>query len=126
MLAALPTSLEIGGWLLCLVAVFGGVNQVLKVLDRLKEYPTPRDTYAPKGDYAARGELKELAKRLDDLAGEFREADAALRGEIKHDRELANGAAEARADKLHSRIDEVLAAVSELRGRVDAGRFVRK
>src|SRR6266496_5925964 len=109
-LAEVTTSLEIGGWMLCLFALAGGVNSVLKLCDRTKEHPPPRDTYQLKGDYATRRELDAIEKELDELGTEFRERIEKVRDEMKHDAEVNTAAAIARAEKFHARIDEVLAA----------------
>jgi hypothetical protein len=112
-----PTSLEIGGWVLCLFGLAGGVNQVLKIFDRTKEHPPPRDTYQLKGDYVTRRELDALDKDLGELADDV----AKLREKIEHDAEVSAAAATARAEKIHGRIDEVLSAMSDLRERVGRG-----
>jgi len=117
-----PTSLEIGVWLVCLVAVVAGVNQVMKLLDRFREHPPPRDTYQVKGDYVTREEFKDLADVVDELAGEMRESIAEVRRETAHDREIAAAAAEARAEKLHTRISDVLVHLT----RIEMSRQPRK
>ena len=109
-----PTSLEIGAWLVCLVAVIAGVNQVMKLFDRFKETPPPRDTYQVKGDYVTHRELKELQDRVDELSGELRESIADVRREMAHDKEMSNAAAEARAEKLHTRISDVLVHLTRI------------
>jgi|KBSSwiStaDraftv2_1062776.scaffolds.fasta_scaffold00424_32 hypothetical protein len=111
-----PTPLELAGWLGCLVAVVMGINQVMRLLDRFKETPTPRDTYQVKGDYVTQRELKDVREDVDALAGELRESITEVRREMAHDKEVNQAAAEARAQNIHKRVDEVLAAVSELRG----------
>lgn len=108
--------MEVGIWLVCLVAVVAGVNQVMKLLDRFKEQPPARDTYQVKGDYVTQREFKELRDQVDGLSGELRESIADVRREMKHDAEVNQAAAEARAQNMHKRTDDVLAAVSELRG----------
>lgn len=112
MLAEVPTSLEIGVWIGCLFFLAAGVNQVLKVIDRTKEQPPPRDTYQVKGDYVTRREFEALEKAVEKLGDE-----------MKHNAEVFTAAANARAEKLHGRIDEVLTAMSDLRERV--GRAMR-
>lgn len=123
MFAEVPTSVEIGGWIGCAFFLAAGINQVLKVVDRTKEHPPARDTYQVKGDYVTRRELDAIEKDLAGLAAEFREEVGKLREEMKHDAEVAAASATARAEKVHSRIDEVLSAMSELRERV--GRAMR-
>ena len=117
MFAEVPTSLEIGGWLACAVAVTMGANQVFKLFDRFKEQPPPRDTYQLKGDYATRREVDALDKDVAELAEEI----GKLRDKMNHDAEVTAAAANARAEKIHGRIDEVLSAMSDLRERVGRG-----
>lgn len=119
--AEVPTSIEIAAWLGCLVAVAMGANQIFKLFDRFKEQPPPRDTYQIKGDYVTRRELDGLEKEVDALNGQFRDEVGKLRDEMKHDAEVAAAAANARAEKIHGRIDEVLNAMSDLRERVGRG-----
>ncbi len=124
-----PTPVEIAAWLACLVAVVMGANQVFKLLDRFKEHPPPRDTYQLKGEYVTRRELDALSDELDDLAvllrdqvaklqDQFRDQVAKLQDQMKHDAEVANAGATARAEKTHGRIDEVLSAMGDLRERI--------
>jgi hypothetical protein len=109
-----PTSLEVGAWLVCLVAVVAGVNKVMKFFDRFKETPPPSATYQPKGDYITHREFKELRDQVDELSAEMRETFAEVRREMAHDKEIMNAAAEARAEKLHTRISEVLVHLTRI------------
>jgi len=111
-----PTPAELAAWIVSFVAVLIAVNQALKFFDRFKESPPPRDTYQVKGDYVTQREFKELRDQVDGLSGELRESIADVRREMKHDAEVNQAAAEARAQNMHKRVDDVLAAVSELRG----------
>lgn len=64
-----PTSLELGGWMLCLFCVLAGLNQLFKFLDRFKS----KDPVPPLvQQFAAVPEVKDLKSRL--LALEAREA----------------------------------------------------
>ena len=91
-----------------------GINQVMRLLDRFKEHPPPRDTYQVKGDYVTRSEWKEVREEVDGLAGELRESVVEVRRELAHDKEITNAAAEARAEKLHTRISEVLVHLTRI------------
>lgn len=66
-------------------------------------------------EFATRRELQDLAMRVEDKF-------EALRVELQEDKTEILRAGEARVVKLHDRINDVLAAVSELRGEVHAGR----
>jgi len=109
-----PTSSELAAWIVCLVAVVVGVNQVMKLIDWFKEKPPARDTYQVKGDYITHRELKELRDQVDELSAEMRESIAEVRREMAHDKEMSNAAAEARAEKLHTRISDVLVHLTRI------------
>lgn len=109
-----PTSLEIATWIGCLVGLAVGVNQVMRMLEWFKEKPPARDTYQVKGNYAGVSELKELREEVDELAAELRESIAEVRREMAHDKEITSAAAEARAEKLHTRISEVLVHLTRI------------
>jgi hypothetical protein len=119
MFAEVPSSLEIGGWLMCLFAVAGGVNQVMKLLDRTKESPTPLSTYQLKGDYVTHTELATVRKEVEKLAEETREDFYDIRNAMKHDAELNAAAALKRAENINHNIQDVMTAVGELRGRIN-------
>lgn len=83
--------------------IFNQLAQVYKTLTSgLKEQPPPSQTYATKTDCTSKH--SHVDKRFDDIAIRFNSSDAK---------------AEARVTSLHSRINEVLAAVSELKGRIN-------
>jgi predicted nuclease with TOPRIM domain len=71
-------------------------------------------------DFATRRELNNLAEKVESkfeaLRGELQE----LRGEMQEDKNEIVKSGETRVVKLHDRINEVLSAVSELRGEVHA------
>jgi len=106
------TGLEIGGWAMAAFAVAGGVNQVLKVVDRVKERPPPAETYATKADCDRRHNCLALE------VSAFRVDIQTLRREIKEDFREAAAINEQRASKLHTRVDQLLEAVSEVRGKI--------
>jgi hypothetical protein len=70
-------------------------------------------------EFATRRELQDLAMRVEDKF-------ESLRVELQEDKTEILRAGEARVVKLHDRINEVLSAVSELRGEVHAGRFAQR
>jgi hypothetical protein len=92
-----------GDWLMILFAVAAGVLTFLKIIDRNKPVPPLHNQFADK---------VETEKRFTCIE---REIDVLRRDTIAGLREN-NAAAEARADKIHNRINEVLGAVSELKG----------
>lgn len=107
-----PNSFQTVGWIcLALFGIAGGLNNLLKLWDRCKELPPPAQTYVAKSDcLAARAELH---KRVERVEADLHE----IRAEMKRDRDAILRAGEERAVKLHERINAVLAAVSELKGR---------
>ena len=122
------TAVDIGAWLVAFFALVGGFNQVLRLVDRVKEKPPPSLTYQPRGDYATRQELAglvhrheldalkaELTKTLGSLAAQVEEA----RHESRQDRTEILRALEEKVVAGHKRTDKVLEAVAELRGRVE-------
>ncbi len=113
----LPISIEIGGWISVLFFLVGGWNQVEKFFDRRKEAPPPAVTYQLKGDYATRQELLELRHELSAQLHCLDAEVTGLRAELKKDKEDLLAAGEHRAEKLHGRINDVLEAVAELRGK---------
>jgi hypothetical protein len=98
-------ALQVAGWLASLFFIAGGVNQVLKLLDRAREKPPPLETYVTKLDcqrqqgnegarierleqshYQLHAEFKtDLARvhqRLDDLATDFNDKIQSLPSQI--------------------------------------------
>jgi len=87
----------IGGLIL-----LAGVNQLMTFLRGLKEQPRPAQTYATK---------EELKICRQEFLLEVRKLETELRE--------GNRAQEDRASKIHSRVDQVLAAVCRIEGVVD-------
>jgi hypothetical protein len=105
-------AIEIGGWALAAAAMAGGANQVLKLVDRMKERPPPSETYTT---------LTQCEHRHHTIGGDIigLRADLhSLRMEIRTDLKETAAANEQRSSKLHGRIDDLLEAVSELRGKL--------
>jgi len=108
-----PTSYQAIGWIA--VAVFslvGGLNQILKLFRHFREEPPPVTTYATKIELERlRVDLHKAIETLSTdgrarAAGIYSRLDS-LRLEVKDDQQ-----------RIHERTDEILAAVSELRGKV--------
>lgn len=95
------------GWFLAIVFFLtGGVNQVMKLLDRMKESPNPRDTYLTKEEFAEQQLVQQ--RRLDEIEARQeasrtqRENDrVALRGEM-HD---MRGEIRGDIQRIHERLD---------------------
>jgi len=88
----------------------GGSNQVLKFIGSFKEQPPPAATYVTKEFCAVSHEA--TVARVDKLEREF----FALRGQMEDMRIDLAAIISTEVGKVHSRTDDVLAAVSELRG----------
>ncbi len=102
-----PASVQTMGWVcLALFGAAGGVDKILKIWDRTRELPPPAQTYVAKPDCAAARAEQRL--HLDRFEEELRR----LRQELRADRDLLLQAGEARAVKLHERLDAVLAALA--------------
>ncbi len=90
-------------WMVGLMTVAVMVNQLAKVYDRfIKEQPTPSETYATKPD------LRRLEVKVDKLEDEF----------VREMREMRKERTES-VGKLHRRMDDLVGAVSNLKGVVD-------
>ena len=91
-------SIQLAGWIGSLFFLGGGLNQVLRLMDRFKEQPPPAQTYATKE------ELLLLRHELN-----------LLRAEVRADLDRILDAGEARARKLHQRIDPI---INEMPGKI--------
>jgi uncharacterized membrane protein YqjE len=111
MLAQLESVNPAFGWnaVLFAVAVIGVVAAVGQWFNGRKRDVTLME------EFATRRELQDLAMRVEDKF-------ESLRVELQEDKTEILRAGEARVVKLHDRINEVLSAVSELRGEVHANR----
>ena len=93
----------IGIWLGCGVAVIAGVNQALKFADRFRPNPPTHEKYATKTELIVVSEhVERLEAKID---GTYREL---------------NKAGDARATKIHERINTLTEKVGELTGAVRA------
>jgi len=99
-----PDAVQLAGWLACLAFILGLVNGGLKLVDRVKG----REPFPPNASLDARvAALERIEIESDSRRRAIYEKIEALRLENKSD-----------AEGLHDRINDVLAAVSELRGEV--------
>ncbi|ODU24009.1 MAG: hypothetical protein ABS95_02455 [Verrucomicrobia bacterium SCN 57-15] len=70
-------------------------------------------------EYASKAEFKALDRKVQMLEGRLEHSLELIRQEMKHDKEAILESGEERAIKLHDRINVVLQAVSELKGRIE-------
>ena len=111
-----PTGVEVMAFVGSLFFLAAGANQVLKLVDRNKEQPPPSETYTTKVECGIKHEG--FHDRLCRL-----ELDVPIiRDEIRLETAEISRLAEARTSGLHERINDVLAAVSELRGVISRAR----
>jgi hypothetical protein len=131
-------------WLACLTFVVMLVNGVFKLVHYSRSKPSALDVqqdgaakYQPKGDYATRGDLTNLEARINAMSAasdlsrhELRthidvsvaklgDRVESLREDIGEVERRLNKSSEERAIESHKRHNELLAAVSELRGAFD-------
>ena len=130
-----PSAVQSAGWL-CLAAfgLAGGINQVMKIVDRVKGKPSAAEVqtdtankYQPLGDYATQDDLDRLQEEIQEdrrLAQASRERiDIEIKGvqrDLSAMERRLNESGEKRAKETHDRINLVLEAVAELRGEVHA------
>jgi hypothetical protein len=124
-----PIQAESLGWLaLGLFALTGGINQILRLTDRLR----PKEPEPPLiKQFADRVETEKrfdrINKRIEAISLETdRRFDLieikieAARVESRNKFDEHHHASEERAQKIHDRINQVLEAVSTVRGRIEA------
>lgn len=101
-----PNSYQAIGWL---AVALGGLavaaHRVMQIVRDFRGSPPAEQLHQT---------TEQLANRMDKLEAEFTE----IRHEMRSDRNTILAAGEERAIKLHDRINHVLEAVSELRGRL--------
>lgn len=132
------------GWLACLSFVMGIVYLGMRIRRETQTKPSAQDVqndaagkYQPKGDYATRGDLTQLESRInamstasdvsrhelrmhiDQSVSKLGDRMEALREDIGEVERRLNQTSEQRAVESHKRHNELLAAVSELRGAFD-------
>ncbi|MEW6307398.1 MAG: hypothetical protein AB1705_28435 [Verrucomicrobiota bacterium] len=110
-----PTPEQFGAWfssLALLVSVLANLYLIFASRTSQKREISFTDTYATREEHVAlKREVKNLEAKIDQNL-------AAIRSEMKQDRDAMLLAGEERAAKIHDRVNKVLEAVSELKGRV--------
>jgi hypothetical protein len=109
-----PDAVQLAAFVGCLFFLAGGVNQVMGIMDRFKEKPPPSETYVS---------LKLCQKIHEEADRRITQAECAvdtLRRELRLERDEMIKSAEDRAVKLHDRINDILRAVSELKGKIES------
>jgi hypothetical protein len=116
---ASPSSLELGGWLVCLAAVAFGANEVMKMIDR---FAGKRHEIAPQPlvvqsamEYATKEELRQLREsiaehRRDSDEGRRKIYDKmeSIRLEVKEDIEGVHERINAISEEMPSRVVALL------------------
>ena len=142
-LAQAPAPVGLAAWLACAAFVLMLANQAFRLKERLlgekspqQIFPQPLDVrpvrdpvsreYCDSNYHASTRRIKAIEQELSELRTERRESAAKLEEKIETvSREIPemerrlNAANEARVEKVHNRINEVLGEVRELRGEVN-------
>jgi hypothetical protein len=106
-------AVHLAAFLGILVFLVAGANQVRTLMAGFKEQPPPSETYVTlKACQALHAGQDRRVQTLECTV-------MALSAEMKADRDRLAAAAEQRAVHLHDRINDVLKAVSELRGEIN-------
>jgi hypothetical protein len=108
------TSGEFAAWGMIAFALAGGVNQVLKLMDRFRGSPSGAEAAAEaRARYVTRDELDD---RLRDITSDIEEQSKALKAEtqlilskIEHVKGELNEASERRIISVHERLNEISA-----------------
>jgi hypothetical protein len=108
MIAEITAPVEIASWLACAAFAVVLTNGLFKLVNNVK---------GPNALPPA-GELDLRVSNLETRTNTIEVGLAELRHEMKEDLKTMLAAGEERAGKIHGRINDVLAAVSELRGRL--------
>jgi uncharacterized protein YicC (UPF0701 family) len=134
---------EIAAWLACAAFVMMLVNQALRLKERLmgerhgqEIFPQPLEVravgdpvskeYCDRNHQESTGRIEAMDQALKEMRQERRESAAKLEEQVRTmsrdmpelERRL-NAATEARLEKVHHRINEVLGEVRELRGEIN-------
>ncbi len=143
-LASFTPPVEIAAWLACLFFAVALANGIMKLVHYTRAKPSALDVqqdvagkYQPKGDYATKADLSnlelritamsqasdlsrhELRAHIDASVGKLGERVESIREEMGEVERRLNASNEQRAIASHERHNELLAAVSELRGAFD-------
>lgn len=117
---ATPGAVELAGFLGCLFFLVAGANALMKLVDRFRgQRETPKREVSFAERLVSQVELGAVTARVKKLE----ETVDAIRDELKQDKTDILQAGEERAEKLHNRINDVLRAVSEVRGEMHSRRM---
>ena len=119
----IPDPVALAGFLGCLFFLVAGINAVMKVVDRMRDKPPAGEVAKHTAEfYATKEQLK------DHVSADFQEhsnlwakiggLERGLRGDLQETERRIVASAEAGRENLHGRINEVLAAVSEVKGEI--------
>lgn len=108
-----PGTYAAAGWILFgLASLAFAIDKVLKVTDRLKEKPSPMETYTTKEACRLLHSGQDL--RLGKLECEV----SAIRQEVKEGNAEMDRKDEARSVAIHNRTNEILAVASRTQGEI--------
>lgn len=113
------------GAVLALPAILGTVNLGLSIRDKFKDKPPAEEKFAAKESMSRmEARLEKIERDMRDTAtkSELWQIDARFKSfesEIRRTLEENDNKSEQRALKTHGRINEVLAAVSRLQGKIE-------
>jgi len=107
-----PTPAEIGTWVNVGMLFLNGAVAIVTILS-VNRKARREVTFAFEP-----ASKEEFDKVVDTIKSDM----ASLREQMRQDRDVAQAAQEKRTIALHERINQILAAVSELRGRIEAER----
>lgn len=118
---AMFTPVALASWVAIAVFLIGGANQVGKLMDRFRDRPPTTELRAELVDRFVDRETfqrhaEEDVRRMQDVERALGD----LRTELVEQERRAADAQDRRLADIHSRVNDVLRAVSELKGRVDA------
>jgi hypothetical protein len=119
-----PGALELAGFLGCLFFVVAGANAILKLTDRFKDKPPASEVRLESADkFTSKGEFKDHVvldlQEHSNLWSKIGGLERGLQKDIKDMELRLNASDEQRSSALHDRVNEILAAVSELSGRIN-------
>ncbi len=103
-------AVQIGAWAVTAFAIAGGLNQVLRLLDRTKEKPIPAETYTTKEQCKTQRDA--IAARVDRMEAEM--------GSLKGQLDTMGRDNEERASRLHKRIDQLERDINQVPSQVIA------
>lgn len=139
--AAESAPMQIAAFLACAAFLVGLVNQALKLVDRIKDKPAPGEVRAEAAEkFVTKSDCQKYHQALDgrltfldtqrvtdakdagaSRRGIYNEVESVRKEMVDMERRI-NKADEDRTTGLHNRLNEILAEVSEIRGRISPRR----